>query len=125
MDDSVVVVGAGQAAAQLIASLRGDGFAGPITLIGEEPYVPYQRPPLSKAFLAGELAADRLFIKPEEFYVEAKCKLMLRTTAIAVDRARKVVKLSDGQELPYGTLALATGSRIRKISLPGADLPGC
>jgi 3-phenylpropionate/trans-cinnamate dioxygenase ferredoxin reductase subunit len=69
--------------------------------------------------------ADRLFIKPEEFYAEAKCKLMLRTTAVAVDRARKIVKLSNGQEVPYGTLALTTGSRIRKISLPGADLPGC
>ena len=60
MDESVVVVGAGQAAAQLVASLRSEGFAGPITLIGEEAYIPYQRPPLSKAFLAGELAAERL-----------------------------------------------------------------
>jgi len=125
MAETVVVVGAGQAAAQLVASLRGEGFAGAITLIGEEPFVPYQRPPLSKAFLAGELAADRLFIKPEEFYAEAKCTLMLRTRAVSVDRVRKIVKLADGREVPYGTLALTTGSRIRKLTLPGADLPGC
>jgi 3-phenylpropionate/trans-cinnamate dioxygenase ferredoxin reductase subunit len=125
MDESVVVVGAGQAAAQLIASLRGDGFAGAITLIGEESYIPYQRPPLSKAFLAGELAADRLFIKPEEFYVGAQCALMLDMRATSIDRARKTVKLSDGREVPYTTLALTTGSRIRELPLPGAGLPGC
>ncbi|MCE9521418.1 MAG: FAD-dependent oxidoreductase [Alphaproteobacteria bacterium] len=125
MDESVVVVGAGQAAAQLVASLRTEGFAGAITLIGEEPYVPYQRPPLSKAFLAGELAAERLFIKPEEFYTDAKCTLLLRTRATAIDRTRKIVKLDGGREVPYGTLALTTGSRIRKLALTGADLPGC
>jgi 3-phenylpropionate/trans-cinnamate dioxygenase ferredoxin reductase subunit len=125
MDDSVVVVGAGQAAAQLVASLRSEGFAGAITVIGEEPYIPYQRPPLSKAFLAGELAADRLFIKPEEFYTEAKCTLMLSARAVAIDRARKTVKLGDGREISYGTLALTTGSRVRKLALAGADLPGC
>jgi 3-phenylpropionate/trans-cinnamate dioxygenase ferredoxin reductase component len=125
MSDSVVVVGAGQAAAQLVASLRSEGFAGPITLIGEEPYIPYQRPPLSKAFLAGELAAERLFIKPREFYAEAKCEVLLKARAVAVDRAAKKVKLEDGREIPYGTLALTTGSRVRTLALPGADLPGC
>jgi 3-phenylpropionate/trans-cinnamate dioxygenase ferredoxin reductase subunit len=125
MDESVVVVGAGQAAAQLVASLRSEGFAGPITLIGEEAYIPYQRPPLSKAFLAGELAAERLFIKPEEFYPDAKCTLLLNTRVTSIDRARRAVKLEDGRELPYGTLALTTGSRIRTLPLAGADLPGC
>ncbi|MEQ1867014.1 MAG: FAD-dependent oxidoreductase [Micropepsaceae bacterium] len=125
MDESVVVVGAGQAAAQLVASLRSEGFAGPITLIGEEAYIPYQRPPLSKAFLAGELAAERLFIKPEEFYPDAKCTLMLNTRATSIDRARNVVKLEGGREVPYATLALTTGSRIRTLPLTGADLPGC
>jgi len=125
MDDSVVIVGAGQAAAQLVASLRIEGFAGPITLIGDEPYIPYQRPPLSKAFLAGDLARERLFIKPEEFYAEAKCTLHLGTRATAIDRERKVVKLDGGPEVPYSTLAITTGSRVRKLALPGADLPGC
>jgi 3-phenylpropionate/trans-cinnamate dioxygenase ferredoxin reductase subunit len=125
MTESVLIVGAGQAASQLIASLRQDGFAGAITLVGEEPYIPYQRPPLSKAFLAGELARERLFIKPEEFYAEAKVATHLNTRATAIDRARKTVKLANGGELPYTTLAITTGSRVRKLPLPGADLPGC
>jgi len=125
MSESVVIIGAGQAAAQLIASLRMEGYAGAITLVGNEPFIPYQRPPLSKAFLAGELAAERLFIKPEEFYAEAKCDLLLRTKAIALDRPRKSVKLNDGRELTYTTLALTTGSRVRKLDLQGADLPSC
>jgi 3-phenylpropionate/trans-cinnamate dioxygenase ferredoxin reductase subunit len=123
--ESLVIVGAGQAASQLIASLRADGYAGQITLVGDEPYIPYQRPPLSKAFLAGELARERLFIKPEEFYTEAKVALQLNTRATAIDRARRVVKLDGGEEISYTTLALTTGSRVRKLPLPGADLPAC
>src|SRR5690242_6264147 len=103
MTESVLIVGAGQAASQLIASLRQDGYEGGITLVGDEPYIPYQRPPLSKACLAGELARERLFIKPEEFYAEAKVAVHLNTRATAIDRARKTVKLADGKELPYAT----------------------
>jgi 3-phenylpropionate/trans-cinnamate dioxygenase ferredoxin reductase subunit len=125
MTDSVVIVGAGQAASQLVTSLRSEGFAGAITMIGEEPYIPYQRPPLSKAFLAGELARERLFIKPEEFYADAKCAVRLNTRVTAIDRPAKTVKLADGGTVPYSVLAIATGSRIRKLALPGADLPGC
>lgn len=125
MTESLVIVGAGQAASQLVASLRTEGYAGAVTLVGDEPYIPYQRPPLSKAFLAGELARERLFIKPEEFYTEAKVALHLNTRATAIDRARKIVTLENGNELPYSTLALTTGSRVRKLPLPGADLPGC
>ena len=125
MTESLVIVGAGQAASQLVASLRTEGFGGAITLVGDEAYIPYQRPPLSKAFLAGELARERLFIKPEEFYAEAKVELHLKTRATAIDRARKVVKLESGKELPYTTLAITTGSRVRKLPLTGADLPGC
>ena len=125
MTESVLIIGAGQAASQLTASLRQDGFTGAITLVGDEPYIPYQRPPLSKAFLAGELARERLFIKPEEFYTEAKIALHLETRAVAIDRARKIVSLENGKELAYQTLAITTGSRVRKLSLPGADLPGC
>lgn len=124
MSDSVVIVGAGQAASQLVASLRTEGYAGAITVVGDEPYIPYQRPPLSKAFLAGDLARERLFIKPEEFYAEAKCHLMLNTRAVAIDRERKIVKLTDDLELNYATLALTTGSRVRTLPLPGSDLPG-
>lgn len=125
MSDAIVIVGAGQAASQLVASLRTEGYAGPITMIGEEPFIPYQRPPLSKAFLASELAAERLFIKPEEFYAEAKCGLILNTKAVAIDRQRKTVRLNDGRDVSYAILAITTGSRVRKLDLRGADLPGC
>ncbi len=80
MLESLVIVGAGQAAAQLIASLAQDGFAGSVTLVGDEPYLPYQRPPLSKKFLAGELAFDRLYVRPAAFYEKAGTRLMLGTT---------------------------------------------
>lgn len=125
MSDSVVVIGAGQAASQLVASLRSEGFKGSITVIGEETHLPYQRPPLSKAYLKGEIAADRLFIKPQEFYNEAGCTLLLGKTATAVDRKARQVTLGDGTRIPYTRLVFATGSRVRKLPIPGADLPGC
>lgn len=119
-----VVIGAGQAASQLVASLRADGYAAPITVVGDEAYPPYQRPPLSKKFLAGELEEERLFIRPLEFYVAADAKLILNTRATSVDLAAKLVTLSDGQVLSYQTLVFTTGSRVRKLTIPGADLPG-
>lgn len=125
MSDSVVVIGAGQAASQLVASLRTEGFTGAITLIGDEKHLPYQRPPLSKAFLKGEITADRLFIKPREFYGEANCTLHLGRSATAVDRKARQVTLDDGTRISYSRLVFATGSRVRKLPIPGADLPGC
>ena len=124
MLESLVIVGAGQAAAQLIASLAQDGFAGSVTLVGDEPYLPYQRPPLSKKFLAGELAFDRLYVRPAAFYEKAGTRLMLGTTVGRIDRQDKTVVLADGSRLPYSTLVLATGSRARTIPLPGADREG-
>ena len=124
MLESVVIVGAGQAAAQLIASLAQDGFTGSVTLVGDEPYLPYQRPPLSKKFLAGELAFDRLYVRPAAFYEKAGTRLMLGTTVGRIDREAKAVVLADGSRLPYSTLVLATGSRARTIPLPGADREG-
>lgn len=125
MSDSVVIVGAGQAASQAVASLRSDGFAGDITVIGDEKHLPYQRPPLSKAYLKGEIAEDRLFIKPAEFYAEAKCRLLLNATVTEINRSGKSIRLKDGTSIPYGKLVIATGSRVRKLPIPGADLPGC
>lgn len=124
MSGPIVIAGAGQAGAQLVASLRTEGYEGPIVMVGDEPYVPYQRPPLSKAFLAGELAADRLFIRPAEFYAEAKCELMLGVSVTAIDRAKRKVTLGNGKTLDYEFLAITTGSRVRHVSLPGAELPG-
>ncbi len=124
MPERIVIVGAGQAAAQAIATLRAEGFSGSITLVGDEPYLPYQRPPLSKAYLMGTLERERLFLKPEAFYVESKCERILGVAATAVHRAEKTVELADGRKLPYDKLLLATGSRVRKIKCPGADLEG-
>lgn len=125
MGDSVLVVGAGQAAAQLVASLRGEGWTGPITVVGEEAHLPYQRPPLSKAFLKGEIDKDRLLIKPAEFYAAAGCTLKLSMRVTAIDRKARRAHLGDGTSLAWDKLVFATGSRVRKLPLPGADLPGC
>jgi hypothetical protein len=118
-----VVIGAGQAASQLVATLRAEGYDAPIVVVGDEPYPPYQRPPLSKKFLAGELTEDRLYIKPPEFYDQAGATLKLGVSAVAVDRAAKTVTLSDGTALGYDSLVFATGSRVRKLTVPGSDLP--
>ena len=122
MSENIVIIGAGQAAIQAIQSLRAEGFTGPITLVGEEAYPPYQRPPLSKAYLLGQLERPRLFLKADAYYGEAGVTLLLNTTARAIDRAAKTVELTDGRKLPYGKLLLTTGARVRKLRCPGADL---
>lgn len=124
MSAHTVILGAGQAAAQTVASLRQEGYAGAITVVGEEPYPPYQRPPLSKAYLSGELPADRLFLRPDEFWAEAHCDLRLGVRAQFVDLAARTVELANGAKLHYSNLVFATGSRVRTLSLPGATLPG-
>ncbi len=93
-------------------------------MIGDEAHAPYQRPPLSKAYLLGTFARQRLFLKPDAFYREADCEVMLNTRVIAIHREEKTVELKDGRRLPYGKLLLATGTRVRKLRCPGADLPG-
>jgi 3-phenylpropionate/trans-cinnamate dioxygenase ferredoxin reductase subunit len=122
--ERIVIIGAGQAAAQAAATLRAEGFAGSLTLIGDEPFAPYQRPPLSKAYLAGDFARERLFLKPDSFYAEAACDLRLAVAAQAIDRAERTVRLSSGEILAYDRLLLTTGARVRKLPVPGADLAG-
>src|ERR1700742_3547521 len=124
MAEKLIIVGAGQAAAQAVQSLRAEGFAGPITLIGDEAYAPYQRPPLSKAYLLGTFERERLFLKPDAFYRDSNCEVLLNTKVAAIHRADKSVELSDGRRLSYDKLLLATGARVRKLKCPGADLPG-
>jgi 3-phenylpropionate/trans-cinnamate dioxygenase ferredoxin reductase subunit len=124
MSEKVLIIGAGQAAAQAVATLKAEGFAGTITIVGDEPFPPYQRPPLSKAYLLGQLERDRLFLKPDTFYAEAGCEMILDTSAKMLDRAKKIVVLADGRTLRYDKLLLATGTRVRRIPVPGADLPG-
>jgi 3-phenylpropionate/trans-cinnamate dioxygenase ferredoxin reductase subunit len=122
--ESLVIIGAGQAAGQAIASLRAGGFAGSIALVGEEAAAPYQRPPLSKKYLAGEWGLDRVLLKPSEFYTESRVDLRLSTRADSVDRENGRVLLSNGEKLAFDALILATGSRARRLTVPGADLAG-
>jgi 3-phenylpropionate/trans-cinnamate dioxygenase ferredoxin reductase subunit len=124
LSERIVIIGAGQAGAQAVASLRADGFAGDLVMIGDEAYAPYQRPPLSKTYLMGTLDRERLFLKPDAFYAEARCEVMLNASVERIDRDKKVVTLKDGITVPYDKLLLATGSRVREIKCPGADLPG-
>ncbi|MCC7321492.1 MAG: FAD-dependent oxidoreductase [Rubellimicrobium sp.] len=121
----VVVIGAGQAGAALVARLRGDGFDGAITLIGQERVPPYQRPPLSKDYLLGEMELERLFLRPAGFYADHGIDLRLATRAGAIDRAARTVTLADGEVLHYDKLALTTGAVPRRLPAAiGGHLPG-
>lgn len=124
MPEKIVIVGAGHAAGQVVASLQQMKFTGDITLIGEEPWYPYQRPPLSKKFLAGELTAERLYVKPESFYAAANVVALLETRVDSIDREAKTVKTNTAKVLPYDTLVLALGAEPRHVDLPGASLEG-
>ncbi len=124
MSEHIVIIGAGQAGAQAVQSLRAEGFDGPITMVGDEAYPPYQRPPLSKAYLLGAFERPRLFLKADSYYAEAGCELILNTSARAIHRAERSVELNDGRKLGYDKLLLTTGARVRKLKCPGADLPG-
>jgi 3-phenylpropionate/trans-cinnamate dioxygenase ferredoxin reductase subunit len=122
--DSIVVVGAGQAGASCVAKLRADGFTGAITLVGEEPVPPYQRPPLSKAYLLGEMELERLFLRPASYYADAGITLITGSRVDAVDRAARQVHLG-GRALAYDHLVLTTGSVARRLPAAlGGDLGG-
>ncbi len=123
-DGALIIIGAGHAAGQLVASLAQDGFTGGVTVIGDEPHLPYQRPPLSKKFLAGEIELDQLYVKPEAFYAKTGTTLMLGTRVAGIDRQARAVVTEGGPVLRYSTLVIATGSRPRALALPGADLEG-
>jgi len=120
----VVIVGAGHAGGTAAALLRQYGYEGSISLVGEEPIAPYQRPPLSKAWLKGEADAASLMLKPDSFYAEAGVDLILGVRVTRIARAKRTVSLADGRTLAYETLILATGARARALAIPGADLEG-
>jgi 3-phenylpropionate/trans-cinnamate dioxygenase ferredoxin reductase subunit len=122
--DDILIIGAGQAAAQAVQSLRAEGFAGPIRIFGDEPYAPYQRPPLSKKFLAGEIGYDRVELKGQDFYAQSGVETHWGTRVTEIDRKNKRILTADGREYPYGKLLLATGSRVRELNVPGFDLKG-
>lgn len=119
----IVVVGAGQAAAQLAISLRQGGYAGSLVVIGDEPHLPYQRPPLSKKFLTERAQPDSLFLRPESFWRDLDVEMALGAAVKAIDLRNKIVALAGGREFAYDNLVIATGTRARVLPLPGATLP--
>jgi 3-phenylpropionate/trans-cinnamate dioxygenase ferredoxin reductase subunit len=120
----VVVVGAGHGGFQLAASLRQHGYDGRVALIGDEPHLPYQRPPLSKDYLDGKIGLDLLLMRPATFFDEHRIELVTGTAVAAIDRPGKAVVIADGKRLDYDHLVLATGARNRVPPLPGVELDG-
>jgi 3-phenylpropionate/trans-cinnamate dioxygenase ferredoxin reductase component len=115
MTDRIICIGAGQAALSCAAKLRALGSTAPITLVGDEPHLPYQRPPLSKKYLTGEMERDRLLLRPPEWYAEQNVECRTSAKVAAIDRAAKTVTLSTGELLSYSALVLATGSTPRRL----------
>ncbi len=120
---SVVIIGAGQAGFQVAASLRQEGYDGIITLIGDEPGLPYQRPPLSKAYLLGKISENALLFRPADFFVKQRIDLR-HDQATAIDRQNRRVLLASGEAVAYDHLVLATGAHNRPLPVPGAELQG-
>jgi len=118
----VVIVGAGQAAAELALALRVEGFAGTVLVIGEESTLPYQRPPLSKAYLSGKLAPEALLVRPPVAYERANVRFLLGSQVVSIDRQGKYLTLADGRRIAFLKLALSTGGRARRLNVPGGDL---
>jgi 3-phenylpropionate/trans-cinnamate dioxygenase ferredoxin reductase subunit len=124
MSEVFAIVGAGHCAGQAAASLRQQGFEGEIVVFGEEPHVPYQRPPLSKKFLAGELPLERVYLRPLKFYRDNNIELLLATRVVALHRGERQLVFADGERRCYDKLLLATGSSPKRLQVTGADLPG-
>ena len=120
----IVIIGAGQAAGQAAASLRQGKYEGSITILGNETQPPYQRPPLSKQYLSGELGMDRVMVRPEKFYVDQDITLHTGTRVESIDSSAKTVTTSSGDSYEYDKLLIATGSRPRILTIPGSDLSG-
>jgi 3-phenylpropionate/trans-cinnamate dioxygenase ferredoxin reductase component len=124
MISTILIVGGGQAGAQAIDTLRREGFSGRLVLVGDELELPYQRPPLSKKYLSGEMAADRLLFRHRSFYDEHRVELKLGRRAARLDAAARQVELADGEKLIYDRLLLCLGAESRRLTCPGATLQG-
>lgn len=120
----IAIVGAGQGGLQAAASLRDGGFDGRLVLIGDEPGLPYQRPPLSKAYLLGKMGDEDIVLRDRDFFTEYKIELEAETTVAAIERAERRLRLRSGAPIGYDHLILATGARNRALSVPGAELDG-
>jgi 3-phenylpropionate/trans-cinnamate dioxygenase ferredoxin reductase subunit len=124
MSTGIVILGAGQAAAQLAISLRQNGFDAPIRMIGDEAYAPYQRPPLSKAFLKEKASIESLLLRGDTYWSDHKVQLDLGVAAAAIDLGRRQVRLRNGRIHGYETLVFATGARARELPVPGLGRAG-
>jgi 3-phenylpropionate/trans-cinnamate dioxygenase ferredoxin reductase subunit len=124
MAQRVVIAGAGHAAGQVVASLKQKKFDGTIALIGEEAWLPYQRPPLSKKFLAGDMPAERLYVRPPSFYDDPAIEVHLNTRVAAIHRHDRSIETASGDRVDYDKLVVATGSRARVLDVAGSDLNG-
>jgi 3-phenylpropionate/trans-cinnamate dioxygenase ferredoxin reductase subunit len=124
MTRKVVIVGGGQAGFQVAASLRGKKFDGPITILGEEAALPYQRPPLSKGYIKGEASERSVLLRPAEFYATNAIDIRLGTRVESIARDRRQLVLVGGEQVAYDSLVLATGARVRPLAVPGAALAG-
>ena len=120
----MVIIGCGQAGGQAAASLRQEKYEGPITMIGQEPYIPYQRPPLSKQYLSGEQEKEKLNLRQESFYSEKEINLLLGTSVVSVDPLQKELQLDTGETVTYDKLLIASGGRPRKLEVDGHNLKG-
>ncbi len=120
MHYDIIIVGAGHGGAQAAVQLRQSGFAGSIAMIGDEPEIPYERPPLSKDFLAGDKEFERMLIRPASFWADREIAMLTGTLVTAVDAAAQSVTTAAGDTIGYGDLIWATGGAPRKLSLPRA-----
>ena len=120
--NNLVIIGTGQSAAQCALTLRRNMFKDNITMIGEEKHLPYQRPPLSKEFLSGEVSIERVFMKSKEFFDQNDVAIFTSTPVISIDRNKKILSLSNQEDLTYNKLVIATGSRVRKLNVEGSSL---
>jgi 3-phenylpropionate/trans-cinnamate dioxygenase ferredoxin reductase component len=124
MRAGTVIVGTGQAGFQTAASLRSEGYADPITLIGEEPHIPYNRPPLSKGFVLGTQDAESIELRPVNFYKTHQISLLCGERVVGISRAEKQIEIASGGNLSYDSLVLAVGASNRRLPVPGGDLEG-
>ena len=120
----MLIIGGGLAGGTAAEALRKEGFDGDITVVAAEPHLPYQRPPLSKGYLAGNETTDAVILHPAQWYAERGIRLITGVAATRLDPAAHAVELDDGRRLSYDGVLLATGATPRTIPLPGAQLPG-
>ncbi|MGD8831908.1 MAG: FAD-dependent oxidoreductase [Pseudomonadales bacterium] len=121
---AIVIVGAGHAAGQAAASLRQEGYEDEIIIIGDEAHIPYQRPPLSKAYLSGEHGVERVYLRPEKFYADRNITVKTHTRVTTIDISARTVTTDKDETIAYDKLLIATGGRPRRLSIPGSDLAG-